>query len=680
MISLEPKQQAFINLMLQANAPISIAQLQKQLNSSRRTIYYIVNKLNELFQDQHIEPIKNIRGKGYFFNDDQKRALHNLLAQEQETFLRPKERISYMICWMMYPKAPIHVEGIMQVLDISRNSVFNDLKRLKEELQHYDLQLYFDLKQGYYIEGKTLHKRAVLLYSLKTVLHRVHYQKLHFLNISQVTDFFQRLSHISDEMRNEYDNENLLSIACLLGIIHDTHEEFDFSLLELRNLAETRELSLIDTYFQDFDVHERLYLAVHLLGSKAGEALQVENDENDIRLFELAQRMSDMFERLACMHLVEKNGLINSLYLHFKLSMYYYRLSIQVVNPLIKEVKENYTDLYELVKMICREMANDFPFPVMESELVYITMHFGGHLRKGGGKFYRRIKVLVVCPSGISTSTLLRREIEDLYSNVDVVATTSAINIDDYIEEVDFIVSTINIESEVPWIRVNTILSQDDKSRIASMMMLNYESYAMDRNQINGLFDILKNYVDEEALPRLKQDVVSYLRNGNVLVHIEEPKQLRIFDVVKPDDIQLINDEITWQEAIQKASEPLLKHAIIKEKYVQAMIDLLLDYGPYIVLANKVAIAHANPEHGANALGLSLLINRQDIMFEDEVSVKYLFVLSNPEQDKHLHLLRDVMRMSASKELLSDLDHLENTEAIVQKLREFINMQKDEVS
>ena len=32
-------------------------------------------------------------------------------------------------------------------------------------------------------------------------------------------------------------NDELLSISCLLGIIHYTHDEFDFSLLELKNLT-----------------------------------------------------------------------------------------------------------------------------------------------------------------------------------------------------------------------------------------------------------------------------------------------------------------------------------------------------------------------------------------------------------------------------------------------------------
>lgn len=674
MLNFDSHQKEFLNILLGANVPIQLALLQQQLNMSRRTIYYIVNKVNDELAYHNLMTVQNKRGQGYYLLDEQKAQIRKLLEQETTEFLKPKERVYYIICWLLYPQKIVYVETMMQQLDISRNSVFNALKQVKHELRHYDINLEFGIKKGYSINVKTFNRRAILLYYLKLLLHKVHYRNLHFLNTSEVEVFYNRLLKISSDMGNEYDNENLLSLACLLCIVHYVHEQFDFSLMELRDLSETDELQLIDEAFQDFNVHERLYLTIHLLGSKARDTLNVQDDENDIRLFELAQRIADAFERMTCIHLVDKNGLINSLYLHFKLSMYYHRLSIQIVNPLMNEVKANYSDLYQLVHMICNEKLDDFPFPVMDSEIVYITMHFGGHLRQGGGNFYRRIRVLVVCPSGISTSTLLKREIEDLYSNVMVVASTTANNIEEYEEDIDFIVSTVNIKSEIPWIKVNAILSNEDKSRIASLMMINFETYEIEGEHVNGLFDILRKYVPESQMKNMKYDVFQYLQQGNVIVKIEEQKQFRIFDVLKAEDIMLVNREYTWKDAIYEASNPLLKNNSIKEKYIQAMIELLEDYGPYIVLQNKVAIAHANPEKGANVIGLSLLMNEQDIIFEDNVKVRYLFVLSNPEQNKHLHLLRDIMLLSSNIKILEEIAVIHDASLILEKLKVFSNI------
>lgn len=679
MLNLDSRQKELLILLLRSKEPLSLSQLQEELHASRRTIYYLVNKLNETLQILSAGAVNNKRGKGYYLSEKQKNILSAEMKREEESvFLRPKERIYYLICWLMYPKIAIHVETITEVLDISRNSVFNALKQVKKELERYDLQLGYTNRKGYFINGKALNGRAVLLYYLRLLLCKIHYRKLHFLSPSEVELFYSRLMKISAEMKNEYHQDNLLSIACLLSIVHHVKQEFDFSLLELKDLGETDELRLIDAYFQDLNVHERLYLAVHLLGSKAGAALRVQDDENDIVLFELASRIVGVFERRACAYLTEKVSLINSLYMHFKLSMYYYRLSIQAVNPMIKEVKSSYNDLYQLVKMVCEEMQQEFPFPLTESEITYITVHFGGHIHQKGGRFYRNIRVLVVCPSGISTSTLLKREIEDLYSNVTVVAATTVNNLAEYKEKVDFIVSTIDIQSDLPWIRVHAILSKEDRSRIASLMMLNFETYKVGEREMDGLFAVLEKYVEKGKTEQMRRDVYDYLRKGNVIVNVQEQRQLRIFDVLKEEDILIKDKEMLWEEAISLAASPLLKKNIIRRSYVTAMIDLLHDYGPYIVLQNKVAIAHASPSQGANLLGLSLLICPGGIEFDQEVEVKFLFVLSNPNQDKQLHLLRDIMELSSEPSTLKEIESVSDKRKILEKLNMISSTAKKE--
>lgn len=119
-------------------------------------------------------------------------------------------------------------------------------------------------------------------------------------------------------------------------------------------------------------------------------------------------------------------------------------------------------------------------------------MHFGGHLKQGPGKLYRKIKVLIVCPSGIATSTLLSREVENLYTNISVTATMTASQIDEYKEDIDFIVSTMDLNTNVPWVKVNPILTREDKSKIA-FMMINFEVYQVDEQKMNGFSIFYQN-------------------------------------------------------------------------------------------------------------------------------------------------------------------------------------------
>lgn len=673
MAKLEKSQKEFLMLLLENENPQSIQLIQDQLDISRRTVYYIVNKINDVFYDLRMEPINNKRGQGYYLTSNQKKVVDSILHSDGTLQnLSPDERVHYLICWMMYPKANIHIENIMELFDISRNSVFNDLKDLKSEIEKYDVSLYFDIKNGYMINGQVFSKRALLLYYLKILLKKIHYKSIEFLDVSEVETFYSRLQQISLKMHNEYDDYNLLAIACLLNIVHYVDEKFDFSILELRDLEKTEELHMIDKYFQDLNVHERLYLTIHLLGSKAGSVIRLDDSQRDIQLFELALHLVDLFERQTSCDISEKNELVNSLYMHFKLSMYYYQLSIQISNTLLEDVKENYGNLYQMIKNLCESMDDEFPFILTDSEISYITMHFGGHLKQVQGKFYTLIRVLIVCPSGISTSTLLKREVEDLYANVTVIAATAAENIAQYKENIDFIVSTIDLDTDIPWIKVNAILTKDDKSKIASMMSLNMQTYKLNKDNFSGLFSIIQKYVDPTQMKNLKRDVYDYFREGNLIVDVVEEKQLRLKDIMYRDHLIRIDKDIMWDEAIRLASVPLLKTNIITENYINEMIGLVQDYGPYIVIKNRIAIAHAKTEAGANALGTTLLINKKNIQFEDDLNIHYLFVISSSNPKEHLQILKDIS-MLASDDI--DLNALldKNVDEIMEFIKKMVN-------
>lgn len=673
MAKLEKSQKEFLMLLLENENPQSIQSIQDQLDISRRTVYYIVNKINDVFYDLRMEPINNKRGQGYYLTSDQKKVVDSILHSDGTLQnLSPDERVHYLICWMMYPKANIHIENIMELFDISRNSVFNDLKDLKSEIEKYDVSLYFDIKNGYMINGQVFSKRALLLYYLKILLKKIHYKSIEFLDVSEVETFYSRLQQISLKMHNEYDDYNLLAIACLLNIVHYVDEKFDFSILELRDLEKTEELHMIDKYFQDLNVHERLYLTIHLLGSKAGSVIRLDDSQRDIQLFELALHLVDLFERQTSCDISEKNELVNSLYMHFKLSMYYYQLSIQISNTLLEDVKENYGNLYQMIKNLCESMDDEFPFILTDSEISYITMHFGGHLKQVQGKFYALIRVLIVCPSGISTSTLLKREVEDLYANVTVIAATAAENIAQYKENIDFIVSTIDLDTDIPWIKVNAILTKDDKSKIASMISLNMQTYKLNKDNFSGLFSIIQKYVDPTQMKNLKKDVYDYFREGNLIVDVVEEKQLRLKDIMYRDHLIHIDKDIMWDEAIRLASVPLLKTNIITENYINEMIGLVRDYGPYIVIKNRIAIAHAKTEAGANALGTALLINKKNIQFEDDLNIHYLFVISSSNPKEHLQILKDIS-MLASDDI--DLNALldKNVDEIMEFIKKMVN-------
>ncbi|BDP83107.1 hypothetical protein EfmAA610_03170 [Enterococcus faecium] len=75
---------------------------------------------------------------------------------------------------------------------------------------------------------------------------------------------------------------------------------------------------------------------------------------------------------------------------------------------------------------------------------------------------------------------------------------------------------------------------------------------------------------------------------------------------------------------------PTIIENIVEERYVEAMIRAVNDYGPYIVIGKHMALAHARPEDGINKLGVSVATIEQPIDFGNPEMdpVKIIFCLA----------------------------------------------------
>lgn len=110
-----------------------------------------------------------------------------------------------------------------------------------------------------------------------------------------------------------------------------------------------------------------------------------------------------------------------------------------------------------------------------------------------------------------------------------------------------------------------------------------------------------------------------------------------------------------WDESIIEAGNLLLKNGYVKEEYITAMINMVKDLGPYIVIAPGIALAHARPEDGVVKTGLSMITLKKPISFGNKANdpVDIVFALGAADSNNHLDLLGELSAF------LSDNENLE---------------------
>lgn len=134
----------------------------------------------------------------------------------------------------------------------------------------------------------------------------------------------------------------------------------------------------------------------------------------------------------------------------------------------------------------------------------------------------------------------------------------------------------------------------------------------------------------------------------------------------------IIEDNVdTWEQAIEYASQPLLEQHIIEKNYVDSMIKSVQEFGPYIVIAPEIAIAHARPDGNVNEVGLSLLKLNNHINFsEDGHFASLIFVLSAVDNTSHLKVLQSLAQLLGNQANVEKLINSKDKDEILKILKE----------
>ncbi len=95
------------------------------------------------------------------------------------------------------------------------------------------------------------------------------------------------------------------------------------------------------------------------------------------------------------------------------------------------------------------------------------------------------------------------------------------------------------------------------------------------------------------------------------------------------------------EQAIRKAGEILVATGSVEPRYVQAMVDLVKQLGPYIVLAPGIALAHARPENGVKRICLALITLAEPVCFGNAANdpVDIVAAMGAVDSENHVQIL-----------------------------------------
>ena len=146
-------------------------------------------------------------------------------------------------------------------------------------------------------------------------------------------------------------------------------------------------------------------------------------------------------------------------------------------------------------------------------------------------------------------------------------------------------------------------------------------------------------------------------------------------DLLSEENVSFHYPAETWEDVIRHGGQLMVDAGFTDPTYTEAMIDVVRDMGPYIVLAPGLAMPHARPEMGAKQVGTALVTLEKPIDFgspeNDPVSVAVF--LCAPNKEEHIQLLTDIATLFEDEEFLDAAVNFESIEDVEAFLSEHLD-------
>jgi mannitol/fructose-specific phosphotransferase system IIA component (Ntr-type) len=134
-----------------------------------------------------------------------------------------------------------------------------------------------------------------------------------------------------------------------------------------------------------------------------------------------------------------------------------------------------------------------------------------------------------------------------------------------------------------------------------------------------------------------------------------------------------VNVEVkNWEDAIRKGGDLLTQDGAAEQRYVDAMVDSVKKFGPYMVIAPGIAMPHARPDAGAKRLGMSLLTLKNPVEFGNKVNdpVYIVVCLAATDHTTHICVMRELVGILADSKKMDKIRSAKNLEEVLCLLQE----------
>ena len=473
-----------VTKLLEAEKTLRTKDLSSDLNVSTRTIKSDLDHVRKWFVDHGIKFCSQ-PNKGYWIEctENERLKLYTTLMEMESKSLYPDQniRIEKILYLFFSNNDYLTSTQIADYLQVSRNTVINDLNFLEEYIKPWMIELERMPRTGYRFVGEEIHLRLLFEHTIQEGLSNFDLYKIistiksgetEAINIGFTEEIQSKFEVViknihlilKDKSSETISQAEILSIFIRLIIFLvrmeseytigryqllkkdylDTSLSSKFIFKVMTNICEEFNLPLLEDEFQY--IHRNFLL-----------------EDKELNLLTITEEMIRYVSKKEGIPYDRDTRLFNNLLTHLSLRFEKNKTYITEVNPFNNEIKRNNASLFSSIKEACEKLFGKNTKVTQDSFVSFIALHFLVSYENVFDK-KPKIRALYVCSTGRGVARLIKNRVEREISEINITRYCSVVEVDEISknEDIDLIVSIFPIISDIPVVLVEPVPTEEN--------------------------------------------------------------------------------------------------------------------------------------------------------------------------------------------------------------------------
>ena len=560
-MSLGDNRQANILSVLRKNSALNIEMLAQRFGVSERTVRNDIKDINQELKNSGLVEINQGKCSLRVFDTRDFQNAYARIIETDDLMNSSTKRQEYVFAKLMRAMEPVLTDDIAYEMNIGRSTLISDLKKLRQTMEKYELEIVGKTSKGLALGGSELNIRKFVMENLFDSIYQNYPQDELMLGKIREAMAEKNFEESTQKMFENY--MTLMFDRFLTGHVITRMPEKYYNLVSRNSFSFVDKLidDISKEFYIEIPVEEKIFVFLPIIG------MRTPADSKNMYSIELDEKIRPLLQKIVEQIRQELNLLIDTheftekfmYHIMFMINRLCYNVHID--NPMFEDIHYKYPLAFKMAEIAARVIEKDAQVEVTQAEMGYLAAYFGVFLEVNTLN-QKQQKIAVISDKGRVTAQLFAvqiRKVMDSSCQLDILSPSEAVS--GILDQYDIVICTTEhiIECECPVIYIHEIF---DESELKNKLRQAKFCKGTDAAILDDNWYVMANILKEDTFFNLSEQedytcALNYMidtltERGYVDVDFKE----RVWE--KESRSSMTIDNIAIPHAVQKAGDSIV--------------------------------------------------------------------------------------------------------------------------